>query len=88
MGEALLWSALALSTVCYLAACWRGEHPIRRLLFHSLLGFAALTLLHVGGHAFGVSFLPHWNLLNGAVAGVLGLPGLAVLTAVSCILPA
>lgn len=86
MGEGILWSALALSTVCYLAACWRGPHPLRRLLFHSLLGFAALTLLHVGGHAFGVSFLPHWNLINGVTAGVLGLPGVTVLTVMGFLL--
>ncbi len=80
MGEAILYSVLAVCAVVVLYACCRGAHRVRRVLFHAGVGLFALTVFHIGGHALGISFLPHWNLLCGTVAGILGLPGLALLT--------
>lgn len=61
--------------------------PLRlalRLLLNTLLGFAALLLVHLTGALTGFSL--GINLFNALVIAVLGLPGLALLVLLKLVL--
>lgn len=54
--------------------------PIRlilKLAFNTLLGFAGLIIIDLFGSYIGISI--GVNLLNSAITGILGLPGLSLL---------
>lgn len=48
-----------------------------KLLFHALIGFAALFLLNFFGSVIGISLEMTW--LNALITGILGLPGVILL---------
>lgn len=50
-----------------------------KLLFHALIGFAALFLLNFFGSIIGITLELNW--LNALVTGIFGLPGVLVLLA-------
>ncbi|HHT16137.1 MAG: pro-sigmaK processing inhibitor BofA [Firmicutes bacterium] len=50
---------------------------ILRLLLSTVLGFIALFVINFLGGLIGISIAVNW--INGAIVGILGLPGIALL---------
>ena len=77
---------ICLGAAVLMAALRVFRAPIRllfRFLSGTVLGLAVLFVLQLAGAPFGLTL--GLNLINAAVIGVLGLPGLALLLILVCL---
>lgn len=77
MESVILWIAAGIAVLIVLRIFTLPVRWFVKLLLHVGLGFAGLILVNLLGGWFGVSL--GINLLNAAVVGLLGLPGLVLL---------
>lgn len=76
-----LWAALGVFMLIYYL---RRQHTFASILRGTLTGLGALILLHYLGGIAGYS--PEMNLFNIMQAGLLGLPGVVLMTVIHFLL--
>lgn len=76
-----MWTAAGIIMAVYYIRC---RHTLRAFLRGMLTGILLLVLMHYFGGAVG--FAPEINLFNIMQAGILGLPGVVLMTAAHFIL--
>jgi hypothetical protein len=77
----LIWGALGVGMLIYYC---RRQHPVRSLLWGTLTGLTGLLLLHYCGTWIG--FTPAISLFHLMQAGILGIPGVIMMTVLHFVL--